>query len=532
MTDPKNETTLQDHDLVVLPGFRYLGAGYDIFGEYASPESIQKQVFDLSPFLNEEGAIVAFNGRNYRFPLAKSGYFTYNPRVVQQFEASAGETIDSFREDMSMSLNGEGIIGAFTGSLSMSEDTSIFKETDVAYSISYYLDNNYELEVFFDRIKSHSDPYLVDLLKTLMDEAQTIPQALDIMEQFGTHVVLQLKVGKRSIQYAASSKSLYKSTTDFKLLANAAFADVLKIDAGYKDKTTVTKFQAESDCKWHYYGTDAQNTIVGFPDNQSLVPIWEVYKNNNNCLSDAFERLTKTYQFITALIGKNQMIVTDIDFSHSTSTLRERGFEIIKNKGEDADMRQGLSGSYIYMGIKQSSLLEVLQGAQPVTKIIKTVSSHSHPKQIEGYTPIHCDFLQSVDGDYEFAYYAQIDLSMPKELTDLLQIGLTSGYESIKEQAYTYAADDAKFQLIETGLQQLQNVSNSQKDIYSSLVFSSKKTTTSYQIYHTYNPFPKEHYLSEGYAIISENLISNDDYAYNDYLYILGKPLTPASEEA
>ena len=531
MSNKTRATNLQEHDLVVLPGFSCLGAGYDIFGEYASPESVQKQVFDLNPFMaDKENDIVPFNGRNYRFPGAKSGLFTFTPIVEHIFQAAAGKNIHTFKEDISTSLHGDGILEAFTGSLTLSNDSSVYKRTSSAYSLVYCLDKNYKIEVEFGTSKDQEEdkeqvmPYLVDLFKVRMDEAETLQDGLDILKEYGTHIVLKLYVGKRSRQYASSKESFFKSTNDFQLLGSASFAKFLNIDFGYSDKTTLTDFMSEAHFSRKQYGTDAQNVIVGFPEEQSLLPIWQVYKNNNQCLSNAFDRLTQSYKFITSLIGRNEQIITGIDFSHDAYE-HKKHYKIFHVDNYPADLRKNLGGSYIYMSYKKSSVLEVLQGDKPVTNIIQRTSEHSQPKEIDGYTAIHCDFLQSEDDwHYEFAYYAQIDLSMPKELTDLLALGLGTDYGQIKEQAYAYAADDAKFQLIQDGFQQLQALEAKEQQTYSEVVFSSSYSYMSPgQAEETQvNPESKVYYLNKGYEVISDNLVN--EYSDGDYLYILGMP--------
>jgi hypothetical protein len=531
MSDQTNETNLQDHDLVTLPGFRCLGAGYDIFGEYASPASIQKQVFDLSPFIaDKENDIVAFNHFNYRFPGPKSGLFTFTPIVEHVFQAATGKTIHTFKEDINTSFHGDGILEAFTGSFTISNKKSVYKRSSYAYSMVYCLNKNYKIEVEFGTSKDQEEdkeqvmPYLVDLFKARMDEAQTLQDGLDILKEYGTHVVLKLFVGRQRALYASSSESVYKSTNDFKLLATASCAKVLNVDFKYDDKTAVKDFISNSTTQKKKYGSPDQNVIVGFPEEASLLPIWKVYKNNNECLSNAFDRLTQTYKFIMSLIGRNEQIITGIDFSHDAYKSKKH-YRVLHIDGYPADLRKNLGGSYIYMSYKKSSVLEVLQGAQPVTNIIQRTSEHSHPKEIEGYTAIHCDFLQSEDDwHYEFTYYAQIDLSMPSELTDLLALGLGTDYGAIKEQAYAYAADDAKFQLIQDGFQQLQNLEAQENKTYSEVIFSSSDSYSEPQgaADTIVNPESKSYYLDKGYEIISDNLVN--EYSDGDYLYIFGKP--------
>jgi len=530
MSDQPKNTNLKEHDLVELPGFSCLGSGYDIFGDYAAPDSLQKQVFDLTPFLaDKEKDITSFNGRNYRFPDTKPGLFNIKKLVKHVFQAAAGKNIHTFKEDMSISLHGDGVLEAFTGSLSISNDSSVYKRTSFAYSVAYCLDKNYSISVDFytsdtpEDDKVQASPYLVDLFKERMDRAQTVQDGLEIMKEYGTHVVVKLFVGKRSVQYASTRESLYKKTNDFKLLAKASLAETLNLEFDYQDKQAVEDFKSESQIKVRRYGTDTQNTMVGFPASKSLIPLWKIYKDNNACISTAFYRLKKTYKFITSLIGRNEKIVTGIDFSYDPYKLRERGYDVFKKDGSAADLRENLGGEYIYMGTKKSSVLEVLQGAKPVVKIIKTISDSSHPKHIEDYTPIHCDFLQSVSYSYEFTYYKQIDLSMSDELTDLLKIGLSGNYDSIREQAFIFAEDDDKFDAIEKGLSTLEALEEKEKQTYSDFVFSSQDAFLSMQyIEHICNPYSVEHYTSRGYKIISDNLVHSG--MYGNYLYILGKP--------
>lgn len=512
MENKKSNAPLASDQSITLAGFNRLGCGYDIFGEYASPASMRKQVFDLTPFLNDPDPTFSFKGKHYLFPKKESGYFYFNPQVEKKFVGAAGQSMNSFRQDISNSFNGEGVIEAFTGSLSIDSSKHIYQEDSFAYSLMFYLENNYIIEVFFDNNPANNTPYLIGLFQTMTDAVQTIEDGLNLMKRYGTHVVTKLNVGKRKTQYASVTKSLYESTDDFKALAKASFAEVIGVEDSYEDKTAIKKFREEAYTYEHSYGSDAQNTIIAFPEPESLVPLWKVYKDPNHSISNAFGRLVKTYQFITSILGRSENIVTAIDFAHEAHDLRKKGFTVIKHKKSDADMRKGLGGSYVYMGIKKSSLLDVLKGAQPVTKIIKENSEHAHPKEMEGYTAINCDFLQGVSYPYEFLYYQQTDFSLSSELTNLLAIGNSYNYAEIKEQAYAYATDD-KFPVIEQGLQAFQNLKEQEGKTFTDMNFSSHTNLDQIGGYpHTIN-----YYEEHGYKNIME--------PYKNQLYIFGKPL-------
>ncbi|MGH1334971.1 MAG: hypothetical protein ACRBFS_02510 [Aureispira sp.] len=523
MENKKSSTTLESDDLITLAGFYRLGCGYDIFGEYASPRSMQRQVFDLTPFLDDTDATVSFKEKNYRFPKQDSGYFYFNSQVDASFIKASGTSIRSFRENVSNSFNGEGVIEAFTGSFSIADSKSIYQEDSFAYSLMFRLENNYIIDVAFDKIIANSNPYLVGLFQTMVDEVQTLEEGLNLMKRYGTHVVTRLSVGKRKTQYASVSKHVYESIDDFQATAQASFAEIIGIKDEYEDKKALHIFNTKAYTYEHSYGSDAQNTIIAFPTPDSLVPIWQVYKDPNHSISNAFSRLVKAYQFITSILGRGEKFVTAIDFNYDAYELHKKGFTVIKDGDSPIDMRENLGGEYIYMGIKKSSLLEVLEGEKPVTKIIKTTSKHSHPKPIEGYTPIHCDFLQSVSYSYEYTYYQQIDLSLSKELTTLLAIGNSYNYTNIKEQAYAYATDD-KFPIIEQGIQALKALKEREGEAFGDLLFSSRDAYMVEQaVQDSFNPNSTDYYEKQGYTIISDNLV--DPGSYGNYLYILGKPL-------
>lgn len=522
--EKKKDNTFVQEERIALPGFERLGCGYDIFGDYASPISMQHQVFYLDSFL-EDSITVNFNGKSYKFPSIQSGYFSHSNKVDDNFLFASGTSIHSFRESISNSLNIEGVLGAFTGSLSVASDSEVFKKSYYAYSLVYHLINNYQLEVFFDGNTAALEPYLIGLFKSKADSIQSIQDALDLMERFGTHVVAKLNMGKRAIQFASTKKETYESTSNFKLAAEGSFAEFLDAKFDYGNTQEIKDFKSNSRLFRDSHGTDLQNTIVEFPSKDALIPIWKVYKDNNGAIAEAFQRLTKTYQFITTLFGKKEQFVTGIDFNYYPSELEKKGYEVIKKDGSPNDMRENLGGEYIYMGIKKSSLLEVLQGAQPVTNLLRTRSDDSKPKKIEGYTAIDCDFFKSEHYKYEYVYYQQVDWTMPTELTDLLAIGNSLDYDKIKEQAYIYAGDDSKFQAILDGLQTLETLKEKEKEVYGDLLFSSLDSYASpgQTIGNSFNPNPVEYYEDKGYKIISENLVKEG--VYGDYLYILGKPV-------
>lgn len=522
--EKKKDTTVIQEEKMALPGFERLGCGYDIFGDYAAPASMQHQVFDLSPFL-EDATTVNFNGQSYQFPSIKSGYFSYSNQVEDNFLFASGTSIHTFRESISNSLNVAGMLGAFTGSLSIASNSEVFKKSYYAYSLVYHLLNNYKLEAYFDGNTTALEPYLIGLFKSKADAVQSIQDGLDLMQRFGTHVVAQLNMGKRATQFASTQKSTYESSSNFKLAAEGSFAKSLEVKFDYDDDKAMSDFKSNSRLFRHSYGSDLQNTIVEFPSKEALVPIWKVYKDNNGAIAEAFERLTKTYQFITAILGRKEQFVTGISFNYSPSELEKQGYEVIKKDGSPNDMRENLDGAYIYMGIKKSSLLEVLQGAQPVTHIIQTRSDDSKPKNIEGYTAIDCDFFKSEHYKYEYAYYQQVDWTMPSELTDLLAIGNSLDYDKIKEQAYIYAGDDKKFQAVLEGLKTLEGLQEKEKEVYGDLLFSSLDSYAmpGQSTGGVANPYPVDYYEDKGYQIISENLV--EEGSYGNYLYILGKPV-------
>ncbi len=522
MKKKKSKVFNEQDDIKVLPGFQRLGWGYDIFGEYASPNSMEQKVFDLNTFLDDKDAIAEFEGKSYKFPSVKSGYFTFSPQVEKIFIAAAGRSMESYRENISNSFNGGGVIGAFTGSLSLAKNTEVYKKTSSAYSMVFYLENNYKIEVYFKEKSPDDVQYLIGLFKEIADNVVTLQDGLDLMNRYGTHVVTSLNVGKRSTRYASTEKSLFTKTDEFKAVAKASFAESLDVSYDYDDKTELKKFKEQSVFFTRTHGSDAQNTIVEFPEKNSLVPIWEVYKDNNSSISKAFDRLKDAYKFITSILGLNEKIVTDIDFSYDTSDLKDNDFTIIKDKdGDYADMRYDRGGEYIYMGIKKSSVLDVLKGAKPVVHLIKTTSDDSGLKKIEGYTGIDCDFHRSVDYTYEYAYYKQVEIALPENLTKLLEIGLSLDYAKIKEQAYAYAADD-KFKDIQKGLAVIDQIKKA--EIYGDMLFTEAhyEVTSQGVELGTKYPYGRKHYEDRGYKIISDNLVV--DGSNDNYRYIMAKP--------
>ena len=78
-----------------IPGFTIIGAGYNVFGKYADPDSVRPQVFDFHSLPTREKTI---SGETYKIP---------NIMEVQIFDRSyyekfSGKSINEFHTNLNV----------------------------------------------------------------------------------------------------------------------------------------------------------------------------------------------------------------------------------------------------------------------------------------------------------------------------------------------------------------------------------------------------------------------------------------------
>jgi len=295
-----------------------VGFSYDIKGEWASPNSVKVEIFDTDS-------------------LIKSGILATG---VPQMEVSdytiTGSTISEVSNKLCIKASVEGSYGAFQASANASFDMETSESSSYEYASTYFDIQMYRVSL------SKSAQTLISTYMT--DDAYNAINGLEVetpkglqnlypdtregfkrlINDFGTHVVVEAGLGGRLRRSMQVNTSEISSSYDVKAYAKASYEGVVdasaEVDEHYKqsykensksikitmsvlggnkdlaiDLASEKGFTAENYTAWKKSVDDKNMTLINF-GSSSLVPLYELIAPN---VSGAKDRAAKLKQYMT-----------------------------------------------------------------------------------------------------------------------------------------------------------------------------------------------------------------------------------------
>ncbi|MCU0460204.1 MAG: MAC/perforin domain-containing protein [Bacteroidales bacterium] len=264
-------------DPETIDGFKDLGAGYDVFDNFADEAKVREHILDYSK-MNADGLVEMKDLEN------------------STFLKTSGTSISTYSSSLSASVGLQGSYMFFSGSI----ETNFSKEryTYDSYSFATYhiLINKYQLRLPTDWDASDLKPYLTAQAKSKLNDPSVPPST--IFSLYGTHCLTGVVVGARS-DYSVSGRTRdVKEGVSVGVYAEASFSK--GFGSGTLNTSVITQqefdnFASNMEQHLEVYGGDSQlgHNIISKNDydawlnsipnklvfcnytQNGLIPVWE-----------------------------------------------------------------------------------------------------------------------------------------------------------------------------------------------------------------------------------------------------------------
>lgn len=345
------KVTMEEADIPVV---MRVGRGYDVFGKYASVDSLKQPVLDTTKLIQNQRM------ERIRFDQGE------NRQIIS-------ESIRSYSTSMSTKISASGSYFGFGGSVNANFDSTRTQELNNYFSTFSYVVKKYG--VYVNGTTNLKD-YLTDDCKKMLNDS-SIP-ASTVFANYGQYVLVDTITGGRVDYSITASSKASTSYENFKTAAKADFNAVIFSAGGsgsYQNITNKSEYDSNKDETLQSYGgdftlninqflTDPQTltkwestlenkgTLVDFGSTtaRSLIPIWELCDNSARAASmkAEFEKqnLAQGNQW------PMQKYITDIVFVSDKNEWNARskcppGYQLV-----NADLNAGAGGNFIYLCYK------------------------------------------------------------------------------------------------------------------------------------------------------------------------------------
>ena len=257
---------------------QFIGSGYDVFGKYASPESLKERIFDINHAEHYTQSI-SFDETDYYF-VRGDNRKQYQDDLTSRVAARAEYPLFPATVEVGFELNGS--------ELDMKEN--------MLTSMNFY--RKLGVSMLKDEQKEHISE---DVRKDLEDADPS-----DVIQQYGGYVVCGVVSGGRWSVNVLSNKLHHESAMNIEGHLKAAAGSYVsgEIAAGFKETVEKEEAYLESRMKvvggditspsvdsWKTTVTDETAQVIDFTTD-GLVPIWDFVDDNERKqrLKEAFER--------------------------------------------------------------------------------------------------------------------------------------------------------------------------------------------------------------------------------------------------
>jgi MAC/Perforin domain len=266
-------------------GFVNLGAGYDVFDNYADVEKVKAVILDTE----------AMNG---------AGLIEQKTLEKSVFETSSGTSISTYASSLQVMASLEGEYMYFSGAVKTNFSQSRYKSEEYSFATVHSSINKYILRVNLGLTGADLIPYLTEQAKSVINDPAVTPAAL--FNVYGTHVLtgiivggrLDFNISARTTDLSASKSIGVYATASFKNSFSSASVSVETLSdsewASYnnskEEKLEIYGGASEfgqfiiNDGQYEQWIGSIQDNLVfaDFTSSNALMPIWE--------LADASER--------------------------------------------------------------------------------------------------------------------------------------------------------------------------------------------------------------------------------------------------
>lgn len=433
-----------------IPVVMRIGRGYNVFGTYASVDSLKQVVLDHNRLIAD--------GKLERMRLDQAVNRKITSRSILEYSRALSEELD---------VN-IGIASIFGGMISDNFSSSSRSKLNNYFSTYMYLVKKYNVYV-----KGGTDYklYLTDEARTMINDEDTSPGR--VLNTFGHYVLVDAISGGR-IDYSVTVDSeKVESFSEFQRNVNSDF-DLMLFNGGLrtssKESTSETSYNENKEETLNTYGGDVALSLGQFNDQsnvlvnwessleenstfvefgktteRALVPIWELADSTSrsDALKAEFERQETEYR--QSLPQEEYVLNIYVVSSSSPEKARALcppGYTLI-----NIDLNKGAGGKYMY--------LCYLKGTNPDMALTDFFMEHrggskgqqtlelTHNGNLQEYTRLAIDLNKSAGGKYVYLWY-----TMGSETDPVKDMGVfidkvpeDEGWEPIYWQNTYHAAD-------------------------------------------------------------------------------------------
>ncbi len=157
-------------------GFENLGAGYDVFSNYADIERVRAVIFDTA----------AMNG---------AGLIEHKILEKSIFETSSGTSIEEYASTLQIKASLEGSSMYFSGAVETNFSKSRYERQEYSFATVHSSINKYILRVALGVTAEDMIPFLTDQARAAINDPAVAPH--DLFSVYGTHALTGIIVGGR-----------------------------------------------------------------------------------------------------------------------------------------------------------------------------------------------------------------------------------------------------------------------------------------------------------------------------------------------
>ncbi|ELA9342615.1 hypothetical protein QTV34_001901 [Vibrio parahaemolyticus] len=435
-----------------LIGVEAIGAGYDIFGDYASARSITYQLFDWK---KDKTSPVGF----------KKDFVVPESVDVQQQDLASyrdfeGSKINIYQDDISASAKVEGAYNLFSGSISNEFHSQSTTEAENEFSRVQQSIELWSLKVIPDYSSLRN--LLFDHIRTSIDEASDNAAYDKLFRTYGSHFLSGMIVGGRAVYSSSTNKVSVDKTFSNETTAKASYQGLtgqLSAEAKLKYESSISSFQENSESSHFVQGGDAiaaskvfsgdradfdawAETVATSPDfveitdHSPFTGIWELCGDNQQRenMKQYFEQVwgpaeSKRRQILAAYIDSLVVI-----YGSSSTIKAPQGYTKIPN-----DLNKGAGGKYIYLCYHKHVPSSTDDSSNPdcISDITTVVGENaSAPADFE---KIPIDLNKGASGKYIYLCYEKQNYNDEIAIKDVLVI---SGSNSDLKPPYDFTRVD------------------------------------------------------------------------------------------
>ncbi len=347
-----NSCKKSDDMSVPIPpeGKESLGAGYDVFENYADVYKLKAAILDVDK-LNADGLIETKTVEN------------------STFTTTTGTTIEEYREELAVNAYLSGSYNFFSGSVTTNFYEECYSYESYSFATVKSMIQKVQIRLPIDISAEELKPYLTATARSKLNDPSVSPEY--IFDIYGTHCLTGVILGGR-LDYNVSAMSRHLNTQKgIGVYAEASFSKggvSVGGGAGMVTEEEYTTFMKSQKKILHVYGgqsefgqdiinKDDYDKWINSVDNNmvfcnftqhGLVPVWDLVDNQDRkeALLTAYESWSANHEIIVNPEPKLCMLDVKVFFGNVADPLliEDREYHRLP-----ADLNASVGGSLIYI---------------------------------------------------------------------------------------------------------------------------------------------------------------------------------------